>query len=64
VFAVQFARQFAQAEPASLAWLCQQVKWPFAVPQTILDLVRLEEVFDVFDLYLWLGFVSETFVFL
>ncbi|XP_018018153.2 ATP-dependent RNA helicase SUV3 homolog, mitochondrial isoform X2 [Hyalella azteca] len=59
---LKFARQYAQAEPASLAWLCQQVKWPFAVPQTILDLVRLEEVFDVFDLYLWLGYrFPETF---
>lgn len=50
----QFARQFSQNEPATLEWLCHQVKWPFSTPNTILDLVHLEEVFDVFDLYLWL----------
>lgn len=53
---LKFARQFSQNEPATLEWLCHQVKWPFSTPNTILDLVHLEEVFDVFDLYLWLSY--------
>lgn len=37
-------------------WLCTQVSWPFSLPRTILDLVHLEAVFDVLDLYLWLSY--------
>lgn len=33
-----------------------QVGWPFSPPETILDLVHLEAVHDVFDLYLWLSY--------
>jgi len=32
------------------------VGWPFSPPDTILDLVHLEAVHDVFDLYLWLSY--------
>ncbi|XP_066962711.1 ATP-dependent RNA helicase SUV3 homolog, mitochondrial [Macrobrachium rosenbergii] len=53
---LKFVRQFSQNEPVSLDWLCHQIKWPFSPPNTILDLVHLEEVFDVFDLYLWLSY--------
>lgn len=53
---LKFVRQFSQNEAATLDWLCHQVKWPFSTPNTILDLVHLEEVFDVFDLYLWLSY--------
>ena len=48
------ARQFSMGEAASMTWLCQQVKWPLKPPRTIMELVHLEQVFDVFDLYLWL----------
>ena len=37
-------------------WLCTQVGWPFSLPRTILDLVHLEAVFDVLDLYLWFSY--------
>ncbi|KAF2361403.1 Helicase C-terminal [Trinorchestia longiramus] len=53
---LKFVRQYSQGEAATLEWLCQQVHWPFQPPQTIVDLMRLEGVFDVFDLYLWLGY--------
>ncbi|KAK8718866.1 hypothetical protein OTU49_014409, partial [Cherax quadricarinatus] len=53
---LKYARQFSQNEPATLDWLCHQVKWPFSTPSTLLDLVHLEEVYDVFDLYLWLSY--------
>ncbi len=33
-----------------------KVGWPFSPPDTILDLVHLESVHDVFDLYLWLSY--------
>jgi hypothetical protein len=52
--AFQFARQFSKNEPVTFDWLCNQVSWPFGLPKTILDLVHLEAVFDVLDLYLWL----------
>lgn len=53
---LKFTRQLSQNEPATLDWLCHQVKWPFSTPCTLLDLVHLEEVYDVFDLYLWLSY--------
>ncbi|KAG0711024.1 ATP-dependent RNA helicase SUV3, mitochondrial [Chionoecetes opilio] len=53
---LKFTRQLSQNEPATLDWLCHQVKWPFSTPATLLDLVHLEEVYDVFDLYLWLSY--------
>ncbi|XP_050723777.1 ATP-dependent RNA helicase SUV3 homolog, mitochondrial-like [Eriocheir sinensis] len=53
---LKFTRQLSQNEAATLDWLCHQVKWPFSTPSTLLDLVHLEEVYDVFDLYLWLSY--------
>merc|ERR1711872_439086 len=35
---------------------CTQVGWPFSHPETILDLMYLEAVHDVFDIYLWLSY--------
>ena len=52
---VQFARQFSRNEPLTQDWLYCQTGWPFATPSVIADLVHLEGVFDVLDLYLWLG---------
>jgi ATP-dependent RNA helicase SUPV3L1/SUV3 len=53
---LKFARQFSKNEPVTFDWLCNQVSWPFGLPKTILDLVHLEAVFDVLDLYLWLSY--------
>ncbi|KAK4289181.1 hypothetical protein Pmani_037837 [Petrolisthes manimaculis] len=53
---LKFVRQFSQNEPATLEWLCHQVKWPLSLPATVLELVHLEEVYDVFDIYLWLSY--------
>lgn len=52
----QFARQYSRNEPITFNWLCSQVAWPFTIPKTILDLVHLEAVFDVLDLYLWFSY--------
>lgn len=53
---LKIARQFSKNEPITFNWMCTQVGWPFSMPRTILDLVHLEAVFDVFDLYLWLSY--------
>ncbi|KAG5670604.1 hypothetical protein PVAND_000854 [Polypedilum vanderplanki] len=53
---LKFARQFSRNEPITFNWLCSQIGWPFSMPRTILDLVHLEAVFDVMDLYLWLSY--------
>lgn len=53
---LKIARQFSRGELVTFDWLCHQVGWPFSPPDTILDLVHLEAVHDVLDLYLWLSY--------
>ncbi|CAF3378316.1 unnamed protein product [Rotaria sp. Silwood1] len=53
---LKYARQFSRSEPSTFDWLAKQIGWPFETPNTIMDLVHLEEVFDCLDLYLWLSF--------
>ncbi|KAF4800346.1 ATP-dependent RNA helicase SUPV3L1, mitochondrial [Turdus rufiventris] len=53
---LKFARQFSRNEPLTFDWLCRHTKWPLAVPKNIKELVHLEAVHDVFDLYLWLSY--------
>ncbi|CAF1163949.1 unnamed protein product, partial [Rotaria sordida] len=53
---LKYARQFSRSEPTTFDWLAKQIGWPFEIPNTIMDLVHLEEVFDCLDLYLWLSF--------
>lgn len=52
----QFARQFSRDEPLTFDWVCRHVSWPVAEPKNIKDLVHLEAVHDVLDLYLWLRY--------
>uniref|UniRef100_A0A0A9Y4T4 ATP-dependent RNA helicase SUV3 homolog, mitochondrial n=2 Tax=Lygus hesperus TaxID=30085 RepID=A0A0A9Y4T4_LYGHE len=52
---LKFARQFSRNEPISYQWLCRNIGYPFSVPHSLGDLVHLECVFDVLDLYLWLS---------
>ncbi|CAK9823603.1 ATP-dependent RNA helicase SUV3 homolog, mitochondrial [Anthophora retusa] len=59
---LKYARQYSKNEPATLAWLCKQIEWPPKIPLSIGDLIRLEGVFDVLDLYLWLSYrVPDVF---
>lgn len=51
---LQFARQFSRDEPLTFDWVCRHIGWPLAAPRNIKDLVHLEAVHDVLDLYLWL----------
>uniref|UniRef100_A0A8C7TNJ0 ATP-dependent RNA helicase SUPV3L1, mitochondrial n=1 Tax=Oncorhynchus mykiss TaxID=8022 RepID=A0A8C7TNJ0_ONCMY len=51
---LKFARQFSRDEPLTFDWVCRLVSWPLVPPKNIKDLVHLEAVHDVLDLYLWL----------
>ncbi|XP_056134909.1 ATP-dependent RNA helicase SUPV3L1, mitochondrial [Lampris incognitus] len=53
---LKFARQFSRDEPLTFNWVCRLVSWPLTPPKNIKDLVHLEAVHDVLDLYLWLSF--------
>lgn len=53
---LKFARQFSRDEPLTFDWVCRHISWPLAEPKNIKDLVHLESVHDVLDLYLWLSY--------
>lgn len=53
---LQFARQYSRNEPLTFAWLRRYIKWPLCAPKNIKDLMDLEAVHDVLDLYLWLSY--------
>ncbi|XP_030768265.1 ATP-dependent RNA helicase SUV3 homolog, mitochondrial isoform X2 [Sitophilus oryzae] len=53
---LKFARQYSKNEAITFDWLCRNIGWPLQPPKTIIDLVHLEAVFDVLDLYLWLSY--------
>uniref|UniRef100_A0A3P8W8Y4 ATP-dependent RNA helicase SUPV3L1, mitochondrial n=1 Tax=Cynoglossus semilaevis TaxID=244447 RepID=A0A3P8W8Y4_CYNSE len=53
---LKFARQFSRDEPLTFDWICRHVSWPLSPPKNIKDLVHLEAVHDVLDLYLWLSY--------
>ncbi|XP_005092180.1 ATP-dependent RNA helicase SUPV3L1, mitochondrial [Aplysia californica] len=53
---LKFARRFSRNEPLTLDWLCRQIGWPLKPPENLVELVHLESVFDVLDLYLWLSY--------
>lgn len=52
---LKFARAIADNEPISFDELSSHLQMPFSEPNKIQDLIYLESVFDIFDLYLWLG---------
>ncbi|XP_050292923.1 ATP-dependent RNA helicase SUV3 homolog, mitochondrial [Anthonomus grandis grandis] len=53
---LKFTRQYSKNEAITFDWLCRSIGWPLQPPRTIIDLVHLEAVFDVLDLYLWLSY--------
>ncbi|XP_038599699.1 ATP-dependent RNA helicase SUPV3L1, mitochondrial [Tachyglossus aculeatus] len=53
---LKFARQYSRNEPLTFDWLCRHTNWPLVPPKNIKDLIHLEAVHDVFDLYLWLSY--------
>ncbi|CAK1551655.1 unnamed protein product [Leptosia nina] len=53
---LKMVRQYSRNEPLTKNWLSNAVDWPLPAPKTIMDLVHLEAVFDVLELYLWLSY--------
>ncbi|XP_003703698.1 suv3 RNA helicase [Megachile rotundata] len=53
---LKYARQCSKNTPITIQWLCLQIQWPSNVPINLVELVRLEAVFDVLDVYLWLSY--------
>ncbi|XP_005185526.2 ATP-dependent RNA helicase SUV3 homolog, mitochondrial [Musca domestica] len=53
---LKIARQYSRGEPITFEFIKKNVGWPLSLPKTIVDLVHLEAVFDVMDLYLWLSY--------
>ncbi|KAG8435280.1 hypothetical protein GDO86_013289 [Hymenochirus boettgeri] len=53
---LKFARQFSRNEPLTFDWICRHINWPVFSPKTIKDLMHLEAVHDILDLYLWLSY--------
>ncbi|XP_070608287.1 ATP-dependent RNA helicase SUPV3L1, mitochondrial isoform X2 [Erythrolamprus reginae] len=53
---LKFARQFSRNEPVMFDWLCRHINWPLVPAKNIKDLVHLEAIHDVLDLYLWLSY--------
>ncbi|KAH8311076.1 hypothetical protein KR044_004131 [Drosophila immigrans] len=53
---LKVARQYSRNEPITFDFIKRNCGLPLKLPKTILDLVHLEAVFDVMDLYLWLSY--------
>ncbi|KAH8414317.1 hypothetical protein KR215_002993 [Drosophila sulfurigaster] len=53
---LKIARQYSRNEPITFDFIKRNCNLPLKLPKTILDLVHLEAVFDVMDLYLWLSY--------
>ncbi|XP_012343051.2 ATP-dependent RNA helicase SUV3 homolog, mitochondrial [Apis florea] len=59
---LKYARQCSKNEPVTILWLRQQIKWPPQIPSTLVELLRLEGIFDILDVYLWLSYrISNLF---
>ncbi|XP_076172013.1 suv3 RNA helicase [Ptiloglossa arizonensis] len=53
---VKYARLCSKNEPVTVTWMTKQIQWPPEPPGNISDLIHLETVFDVMDVYLWLSY--------
>lgn len=52
----QFANQVSKHEPITFDYVAKNCALPVGMPKTIADLVQLENIFDVMDIYLWLSY--------
>lgn len=53
---VQFANQVSKNEAITFDYVAKNCALPVGLPKTIADLVQLENIFDVMDIYLWLSY--------
>lgn len=56
MISLQFANQFSKCEPITFDYIAKNCSLPVGLPKTIADLVQLENIFDVMDIYLWLSY--------
>uniref|UniRef100_A0A914V392 ATP-dependent RNA helicase SUV3 homolog, mitochondrial n=1 Tax=Plectus sambesii TaxID=2011161 RepID=A0A914V392_9BILA len=52
---VKFARKFSTGQPLTFSWLNDNLGWPPKTPETLSELIALEQTYEVLDIYLWLG---------
>ena len=58
---VNFARAYSENETVTIENLKNNLRWSsLGIPENIESLVHLENIYDVLDLYLWLGFRFPT----
>lgn len=53
---LKYARECSKNEPITILWLSKQIQWPPAIPSNLSELLRLEGIFDILDIYLWLSY--------
>ena len=52
---VRFVRSYSNNEVITEEYLKKLLDWPFKIPNNLNEVTHLENVYDVLDLYLWLG---------
>jgi hypothetical protein len=52
---VRFVRSFSNNEVITEEYLKRLLDWPFKIPKNLNEVTHLENIYDVLDLYLWLG---------
>lgn len=55
-FHFQFANQHSRYQPITFEFVAKSCGLPVRLPQSIADLIHLENIFDVMDIYLWLSY--------
>lgn len=53
---LQFANQHSKYQPITYDFVAKHCSLPVRMPQSISDLIQLENIFDVMDIYLWLSY--------
>lgn len=53
---MQFATQFSLHQPITYEFVAKQCEFPLSPPKTLSDLIRLEQIFDILDLYMWFSY--------
>lgn len=54
-FVFQFAYEHGKGQPITFETIAKHCALPVGIPSTLDDLVQLENIFDVMDIYLWLS---------
>jgi ATP-dependent RNA helicase SUPV3L1/SUV3 len=52
----KMAKRFSTGQPLTEDWFCQVISWPPEPPKLASGIPLLEEIFDILNAYLWLGY--------